>query len=370
MHAFVHAATVVIFFGAGLSFLMALEQISGRDRDTQNILSILLLLCNGIITLQIGFAVDMVQVRYPLATFGFLTSVYSVGPLNLFYYQSLLDSGSPIPYKTRFLILPAVVVFTAEVIIHLQLLGGGEGFVAQMFMEPLQSPFTYVVLMGSLLVFFYLSFLSKIELSLWNSSEIKTEVRLMVGINLVAKLSVACLVAGLLMRERNFLIAGGLLLTGIHVAVFLARSRYPLFFQRIKKEIKKKRYEKSLLVGLNTELIHTRLMELIKEEEVYRDMEISLAALAGRMSITPHQLSQFLNEHLNLDFRNFINFHRVEEAKKALLSHPEEGILNICFDVGFNSKSTFNTVFKKHTGMSPSEFRSTESPHEGGGGLP
>lgn len=358
MHLLGDVAVIVIFFGSGLSFLMALEQISGKNRDTLNVLSFLLLLCNALIILQIGFSVNMVQVRYPLTTFLFLTSVYSVGPLNLFYYRSLLDSETPIPYRTRLHILPAVVVFIVEIIVHLMLLGGMQGFVEQMFMEPYRSPFTYVVLLGSLFVLLYLFFLSKIEFSLWNSPGIKTEVRLMAGLNLVAKLSVVCLVAGLLLRQRNFLIAGGLLLTCIHVIIFLAHNRYPLFFQRIKKEIKKKRYEKSLLTGLNTELVYTRLMELMKEEEVYKDMEISLATFAERMSITPHQLSQFLNEHLSLDFRNFINSYRVEEAKKILLSRPGEGILNICFDVGFNSKSTFNTVFKKQTGMSPSEFRS------------
>lgn len=64
-----------------------------------------------------------------------------------------------------------------------------------------------------------------------------------------------------------------------------------------------------------------------------------------------------MNERLNTNFRNYINSYRIEEAKKILINESDKNILTICYDVGFNSKSTFNTCFKKYTGKTPSEFR-------------
>jgi AraC-like DNA-binding protein len=58
-----------------------------------------------------------------------------------------------------------------------------------------------------------------------------------------------------------------------------------------------------------------------------------------------------------MDFRNFINRFRVEEAQRLLKSDPEMSILTICFEVGFNSKSTFNTAFKKISGITPRDYR-------------
>lgn len=95
------------------------------------------------------------------------------------------------------------------------------------------------------------------------------------------------------------------------------------------------------------------------EENLYRDPEISLVALADRMGIPPKHLSQIINEHLGQNFKNFINRYRVEEAKVKILDPREKDfvLLKIAYDVGFNSKSVFNAAFRKHTGMSPSDYR-------------
>ncbi len=196
-----------------------------------------------------------------------------------------------------------------------------------------------------------------VELALWKRDEIRSEVRIIGLINLMAIVSAAVLGIGFVFTMMPLTIAGGIMLSLIHVLIFLARHRYPQFFQILKQEIKQKRYERTLLAGVNTELIYTRLMELMKEEQLYKDMELNLKTVADLLAITPHQLSQFLNEHLNLDFRNFVNRFRVEDAQRLLRTETDMSILAICFEVGFNSKSTFNTAFKKLSGMTPREFR-------------
>ena len=97
----------------------------------------------------------------------------------------------------------------------------------------------------------------------------------------------------------------------------------------------------------------------MKEEKPFTDGALNLQSLAATLSIPPHHLSQIINERLGQTFADFINSYRVEEAKQRLLD-PAFGhlsLLGIAIEVGFNSKSSFNAVFKKHTNMTPSEFR-------------
>src|SRR4030095_13495565 len=86
---------------------------------------------------------------------------------------------------------------------------------------------------------------------------------------------------------------------------------------------------------------------------------VTLQKLAKTLAISPHHLSQIINEQLNQNFFDFINYHRIEEAKRMLVdpARPHYSILAISEEVGFNSKSAFNAAFKKHTDMTPSEFR-------------
>jgi AraC-like DNA-binding protein len=145
--------------------------------------------------------------------------------------------------------------------------------------------------------------------------------------------------------------------TLICVAMLLSTMRYPDFYRLIENEIKKARYERSLIKGLDIDVVYDRLTYLMGVENIYKDFDLSLESLAQMMSITPHQLSQFMNEKLNTNFRNYINSYRIEEAKKILLHESDKNILAVCYDVGFNSKSTFNHWFKTYTGKTPTEFR-------------
>ena len=350
-------AMTFIFFGGALSFLMALEQVTGRETGRLNILSFSLLVCNGLIILGVGLSVNQFQASCPIIGFLFFTALFGVGPLNLFYYHSLMDPELPLSYKTKVHILPCAIIFLFDIMFLFQPFAFKQNLIKGMLTDPMGSPLTILVAIGWIHVISYLVFLLMVELALWKREEIRSEVRIIAFINLMAIVSVAVLGVGFVFTMIPLTLAGGIMLSLIHVLIFLARHRYPQFFQILKHEIKQKRYERTLLAGVNTELIYTRLMELMKEEQLFKDMELNLKTVAGLLAITPHQLSQFLNEHLNLDFRNFINRSRVEEAQRLLRSDPDMSILTICFEVGFNSKSTFNAAFKKLTGMTPREFR-------------
>lgn len=118
------------------------------------------------------------------------------------------------------------------------------------------------------------------------------------------------------------------------------------------------KYSKSSLSTERKERIIQRLDQLNREEDYYLDSSLSMADLAKKTGTTHHHLSQVLNEELGQSYTDYINALRIGHAKKLLLEQPHTKIEEIAEQAGFNSKSTFNTAFKKFSGLTPSLFRS------------
>jgi|GEM_PF-7134146 len=100
-----------------------------------------------------------------------------------------------------------------------------------------------------------------------------------------------------------------------------------------------------------------RLVDYVETERPFLNSELTLASLSNQVAMTPRELSELLNTSLGLHFFDFINGHRIEYAQDLLLQHPSQSILDILLESGFNSKSSFNTAFKKKVGITPSAFR-------------
>lgn len=127
----------------------------------------------------------------------------------------------------------------------------------------------------------------------------------------------------------------------------------------LKKKKKTKKYEGSRLTDKQSETYLVNLIRFMEHEKPYLDEDLTLKELADRTGIPLRDLSRIINEKLHKNFSDFINFYRVEEAKHLLLREGklEMTILDIAYDVGFNSKSNFNSVFKRHTGITPSFYK-------------
>lgn len=105
--------------------------------------------------------------------------------------------------------------------------------------------------------------------------------------------------------------------------------------------------------------IVSKITLLMENEKLYQETELTLLDLADKIELPSYQVSQAINEGLNKSFYEVVNGYRVEEAKR-LLADPKTlnyTILSVGFEAGFNSKTTFNTVFKKFTGLTPTDFR-------------
>jgi len=105
--------------------------------------------------------------------------------------------------------------------------------------------------------------------------------------------------------------------------------------------------------------IMKKVTYLFDVEKVFRKEDISLKSLSEDLSIPSYQLSWIINKKMNVTFSELVNSYRVEEVKKRLASSQDtdKTILDIAFDAGFNTKTSFNRVFKKLTRMTPSQYR-------------
>lgn len=121
------------------------------------------------------------------------------------------------------------------------------------------------------------------------------------------------------------------------------------------------KYVKSGLKDTEAEKYYALLLRLIVKEELYLNGKLSLKDIADRLNISNNYLSQIINQKTGKNFFRFINEYRVEKAKQLLADKAGKyTILSIAYDCGFNSKSSFNTIFKEYTGKTPSEFLKNE----------
>ncbi len=119
------------------------------------------------------------------------------------------------------------------------------------------------------------------------------------------------------------------------------------------------KYQYSSLRAEQSPVLLQQLKEYMDEHRPYRQPDLTLRQLAKLTGLSERHISQTINEQLGQNFSDFLNEYRVNEFK-AQIHQPDKqhlSLLGIAMDCGFNSKSTFNTVFKRFTGLTPSQFK-------------
>jgi AraC-like DNA-binding protein len=119
------------------------------------------------------------------------------------------------------------------------------------------------------------------------------------------------------------------------------------------------KYASSTLSESDKKNMLVLLQQHMSAKKPYLAAELSIDQLASQLAIKPRALSQVINESLQLSFFEFVNQYRIKEAQQMLTNpqDPKITVLEVLYKVGFNSKSSFNTLFKKYTGLTPVEFR-------------
>ena len=148
------------------------------------------------------------------------------------------------------------------------------------------------------------------------------------------------------------------------ILIFFKAIRNPEVFSDIYETVKTIKYEQSRLTQSEKQEYTTMLKKYFKEYQPYLNPRLSISDVAKQVRIPVKDLSQIVNESLQKNFYDFINSYRIEEAKQMLLSEKgdKKTVLEILYEVGFNSKSAFNTAFRKYTGYTPTEFRHQKLP--------
>jgi len=116
--------------------------------------------------------------------------------------------------------------------------------------------------------------------------------------------------------------------------------------------------------GLKTEVAkdkHGELLTLMKNDKPYLNPKLTLSELADKLAISSNYLSQIINQYEQKNFHDFINGYRVDEFIERAQSNNNYSLLAHAFDAGFNSKSSFNSVFKKLKSVTPSQYLSNRN---------
>lgn len=166
---------------------------------------------------------------------------------------------------------------------------------------------------------------------------------------------------GYTIRLSFFVIFGVLLFVNL---IIFQGLKNPKFFQQISSEdidIAKSSIALNIVKNDTSnseqlELLSNKLEDQMNTNRVFMDAELNLSSLAKTLEAHPKVVSQAINKVFECNFSDYINSYRIEASKK-LLAESNTSIKEIMFEVGFNSRSVFNTLFKKTTGLTPSQYR-------------
>lgn len=119
------------------------------------------------------------------------------------------------------------------------------------------------------------------------------------------------------------------------------------------------KYKNSILNEKLISKYKTDLINLMEKDKLFLNGKLSIQDVSEKLNIPRQYISEVLNEHMNTNFQDFINEYRVEEFIARLKNDQNNHftLLGIASDVGFNSKSSFNAIFKKFKGLTPTQFK-------------
>ena len=350
-------------FSCGIILLIfASIQVMYKNRDFINYNLAGLYYCLSYVILMLWAFKSGLILHVPWLLYTDLTAAFAIGPFAYYYIKTVLGlkTRSRITYILRF--LPALFVFFAVITSNII-----DGALVRHYLHfptkyPVCSlnPFIRGVdFISNLYMIFYFILIIKDIYALLNKNTHKSFKELKIifyYMFFILLFSVMMLMASVL--GNNILnISAIYLLTLSGIWYFFFSFRYPEFTQKAIKEAKIIRYKNSMTNGVDSDVVLERLNDLMKEDKIFKDDELSLQKLSSLLLVTPHQLSGILNSKRKMNFRTMLNSYRIEESMKQMADNPDKTILEIALASGFNSKSSFNAVFMKSTGMTPSDYK-------------
>ncbi|WP_299247323.1 helix-turn-helix domain-containing protein [uncultured Aquimarina sp.] len=314
-------------------------------------------------------------------TFVFADAIgFLLGPLIYFYIQSIYIKGSNIINKSIWHFLPAigyVLIISIPFLIsflkdeylfsYLKFIDNNE------YLLQIQTVFLFIYLLLSFRALKRFKTLTKENYSNLTDKHISWINYLLYGIFVVILINIFIEVYSILSQGKlstnNILTTISLIVMVVYLGYHGISQSQILLPNYIQNNLRKKNNAKASvkqpthhLANADKNEIETlkmQLIQLLEDEQPYLDENLSLKKLAEMIPTTDRKLSALLNFHFNTNFYDFINAYRVKEIQTRLGKQEfnKYTILALAFDSGFNSKSSFNRIFKKETGLSPSAYK-------------
>ncbi|WP_299291172.1 helix-turn-helix domain-containing protein [uncultured Mucilaginibacter sp.] len=301
----------------------------------------------------------------------------SLGPLIYFYSRSLIFEDKTITRKSYFHFLPALIDLKRQIIFLFYFTGTLSIPAVQKFyflaktQRILLSPNLYQVLPGfiSCLVYCGLTYLTvnaqlgNKELSVYKLADLKWLKKLMQSLFVLLAIWLFTIIIDFAPGSVP-VYSWTRYLLGLPAVVFVYWLGMATYLRQNKMEQKdvevyNKKIAKVYFKDSEADYYRQKLNHLMQNEKLYLNPLLKLEAIASKLGIPERLISNLLNQHLDINFNDFVNGYRIEEAKKKLSdpAHSAFTISAIAFDCGFNSLATFQRAFKQFAGITPSQYQ-------------
>lgn len=368
LHPSLNLLAILNLLGAaqGVLLALALVTVKGANKAANWILAALTLTISIIVSGAVLLTSEYVFV-YPHLSRLHHPFVFLAGPLLYFYIRQLTSNGVTFNRKDLLHFIPFGFCLFYLLPYYFQSSSGKLKILGNEYLQESYGQWYYLrsaLFITQFLVYLILIVLTIVRYSRENADRksqadraVLWEVRFFVIAS--SLLWVAAILRYALDRGGNLLVPLGASALVYAMGYMKMRRREPQL--ALEEQAPSKKYEKSTLTPDRADRYLKKLVLFMETEKPYIDGDLTLQRLAEQISVPANHLSQVVNENAGLSFSDFVNSYRIEEAKRRLQdpSYKHLSVLGIGEAVGFNSKSSFNAVFKKHTNTTPSEFRKT-----------
>jgi AraC-like DNA-binding protein len=357
---------VCILQGGIFAALLLFRYFKHRKKADFWLAVLLFVLCSSLITPFIGFA--NVYDRNQWLTYFPFGIAYSYGVCVWFYVVNLTDSTRRSARKDLLLFVPTTIYLIFRLTLFAQNLEFKNWFDTNYYL-PVAAPVIFVseLIWNITLLYFsikhYRKYRSWLDENFSNTEKIKFD-----WLKNFLYLFTFVLVAGAVfdftgsflfrlsyIQYFYFELILAFATYYLAIAGYLRSETIELNFSEAKSEETEER--KTLLPENELERLKSKLQNLMQNDKIYLESNLTLADLSKKLGVNSTVLSYAINNGFDKNFNDFINEFRIAEVKEKLKDTENMTLLGIAFDCGFNSKATFNRAFKKFTGVSPKEFQ-------------
>jgi AraC-like DNA-binding protein len=350
--------STITFNGFFLASLISIGQLISDRKSPKTWLFILLFFIFCLFQIHyIVFEIGLIA-KYKIINLFSIAAIYLLGPTMMGITMHAVQEKYVLKTSDLWHFVPAIIaslmslgiIFNTEYQ-HLNILHGyyyneyivSLSFLGSMFVT------VYLVWAGRMLLNSYL--LSK-KVILKNPSVFVTFIILLFfGLALFSDITAVCF------NSRVFMEVSLIIMNLIIIFLFLIVFKYPDYYKTLHVVVEDEKQKRWYLKGIDLDLLSLKIDNLINKKKIFMDENLSLEFMAEKVDLSRHQLSQYMNDIVGEKFTTFINKHRVDAAKALLIKKPDENIIIIAYEVGFQSKSTFNASFTKFEKLTPKAYR-------------